>query len=113
MPEKAKITKRALKDAIHASMGNVAATARRLGYSRVTVYDYINRFDLWGEVQKAREALADLAEAKLVEKIQEGNERLIEFVLRAYRPELYNPKSQAEVGGEVVVRVVYDDEVKR
>jgi len=91
-------------------MGNVAEAARRVGITRRVACYLVDRYELWDEVKQAREVLADMAEAKLIEKIQEGSERLIEFALRAYRPEIYNPRHQSEVAGEVRVRVVYEDD---
>ena len=106
---RAGVSKQQLVQAIHDSLGNVATVARKLGLARKTIYVLLERHQLWDEVKQARETLADMAEEKLIEKIQEGNERLIEFVLKAYRPEIYNPRHQADVAGEVRVRVVYDD----
>jgi len=105
-----KYTKAEVKRAIEKAMGNIAAAAQILGVDRSTVYSYIRRYNLQEEVERAREAVADLAEAKMIEKIKEGNERLIEFALRAYRPEIFNQATKTEHAGEVVIRVVYEDE---
>lgn len=110
---KPKLTKGELKKAIHKHMGNLAMVARQLGVTRPTIYAYVERYGFKEEVERAREELADLAEVALVKKLQEGDGRLIEFVLRSFRGHIYNPKDTTAHEGEVVVRVVYDDEVSR
>lgn len=108
-----KFTAQQMIDAIRGSRGIKSVAARRLGCVRQTVDRYIRDYPTVREVyEEERESLVDLAEAKLLESVNNSEWPAIKFVLvtlgkdRGYveRQEVTGPD-----GGAVTVRVVYDD----
>lgn len=80
---KPKFTARQVAQALEAQFGNISGAARQLGCDRVTVYKYIERYPTCREaLQRGREQLKDLAEAKLVQAIAHGDPWAIQFYLR-------------------------------
>lgn len=103
--------KSALLEAIYKYMGNLSLVAKQYNVTYATVHHWVNHYDLRPELEKAREPVVDLAEAKMLEKLQEGDSRMIEFVLRTLgRKRGYAEQTELQHGGQVTIRVVYDDE---
>lgn len=97
-------------DAIEGSFGIVTAVAQRLGCSRQTVYNYINKYIT---VKRAlgfeRKRHLELAEAKSLELVRAGDGPQVRFVLsRLGKDEGWAEKLETEQIGEVVLRVVRD-----
>ena len=70
-------------DAIIATRGFITYTARQLGCTRATVYDYINRYDVCKQaVEDARANMLDTAELRLWEQINDGDTTAIIFTLK-------------------------------
>lgn len=78
------LTKEALLNAIKGSFGIVSVIARKIGCERNTVYEWLHKKD--PEIEKAfkeeREAIIDLSESKLVQKVNDGSESMIALVLK-------------------------------
>lgn len=88
-------------------MGNLSDVAASLGGARNSVYNWVEHYQLWSEVNRARESLVDLAESKLIEKIKDGDPRLIEFTLRT-RGRARGYSDNMEHSGQVRVIVSYE-----
>lgn len=71
------------ENAIREGQGLVTAAARRLGVDPRTVFRAINRYDsVRRALEDARERTLDLAEAKLIQQINDGNMTAIIFYLK-------------------------------
>lgn len=89
MANKHKLTKRQVRQAIEGSAGNITVIAERLQVHRNTVSRYLKRFPdlaalLPAEKAEGRRYIVELAETKLIKKLEEENERMIMFALRHY-----------------------------
>ena len=80
----AKLTKRAVQEAIEEYDGNIAAIARAFGLSRNTIYIYVKeRFpDLWELVESKREEWLDDCEATLIKKAKKGDTTALIFIMK-------------------------------
>src|SRR3972149_6128003 len=69
--------------AIHETKGLVSLAAQRLGCGRRTMYRYIRKFPTVAQaLQEEREAMTDLAELALYNKIQQGEGWAVCFYLK-------------------------------
>ncbi|RLA87426.1 MAG: hypothetical protein DRG40_00300 [Deltaproteobacteria bacterium] len=69
-------------EAIEGTYGIKTIIARKLGCHRVTVNRYLKRHPRLAEaVREEREKLKDLAEAKLIEQLQDGQPWAVKYVL--------------------------------
>lgn len=80
--KKTAITESKLRNAIKDSYGNITFISNRLKVHRSTVYQSLNRFDLFGLIEDERERILDLAESKLLTNIRAGKEVSILFCLK-------------------------------
>lgn len=79
----AKIKAKVLIAQIHEMKGNVATIAQRLGVSRTTIYNYINKMSsVKAALEEARETMLDNIESKLYSKALGGNMTAIIFFLK-------------------------------
>lgn len=79
----AKINKTNFEKACKGSGGVLAVISRRLEVSRAAVTQYCQKNEWTKEVlEQENESINDLAESKLVENINKGDQRAIEFRLR-------------------------------
>jgi hypothetical protein len=63
--------------------GNISSACEAIGIGRTTFYDWCKKDKKFNEeVEAAAESLIDLAESKLVEKINDGNISAITFLLK-------------------------------
>lgn len=77
------IAKKKVLLAIKGSYGNVSVISERLNCSRQAVYDWLKRDEKVKELYEAEnERILDLAEAKMINKINEGSEAMIALVLK-------------------------------
>ena len=79
----AKFEKGVMEEALALNNGNVSATARALGCTRKTIYNYLHRHEDLGLVlTEARETLLDKAEEAILELIASGDTTAIIFTLK-------------------------------
>ena len=79
----ARVTKKALSDALQKMQGNISAAARSLGLSRVTVHARINADpDLQAVVEDARQSMVDNAESALNRAVIQGEAWAVCFTLK-------------------------------
>lgn len=77
-----KLSKTKLESAIKGSFGNITVIAQKLQVERKTVYEWLEKDPVMKSLlTDERDKMLDLAENKLVAKINEGDSRLISFVL--------------------------------
>ena len=75
-------SKERLLKAIEGSFGIVETIAKRLGIKRKSFYPYMDRYpDIAAAVAEERNKVIELAEAKLITLVNQGNEHAIEFLL--------------------------------
>ena len=77
-----KVQKADLKNAIAGSGGFISEIARRLKIEWRTAKNLIEKYELQDELDAEDEKLNDLAEAKLIQKINEGDITAIIFRLK-------------------------------
>jgi hypothetical protein len=84
-----------------ARTGTLTAMARALGVSRATAARYAQRWpDVREALAAAREALVDLAEEQLRRAVEQGDLRVVLFVLRTLgRGRGYGPPLAPAAGG--------------
>ena len=101
--------------AIQKARGLLSVTANRLGCTRQKVENYVNRYPTVARaVVEEREKLIDVAEAKLFEQIQEGEQWAVQFVLKTLGKRRGYVERQEITGAEsgpITLRVVYDDRI--
>jgi transposase len=95
---RARVNKRAVEKAIEGSHAIISTIAKRLGVSRVTVRNYLNKYpELEEKLEAERENVLDFAESKLIKKIHEEEAWAIRYLLttqgrgRGYGKEAGNP----------------------
>jgi transposase len=97
---------------IPGSGGIISAIARRVGCDWHTAKKYIEKYATVKKAYEAeREGLLDLAEAKLIERVKEGDPWAIKYLLGklgAHRG--FGDKLELEASGEVKIVVVYENE---
>ena len=76
------VTEGKLKTAIKDSYGNITFISKRLKVHRSTVYQSLEKFELFGLIEDERERILDLAESKLLTNIRLGKEVSILFCLK-------------------------------
>lgn len=77
-----RLTKRIVKEALHANRGNISATARALDVDRRTIYKWIEKdASVRKEREIARGSLIDIAQAQLTKAILAGDVTAIKFCL--------------------------------
>ena len=80
--DKKEITKKQLIEAIKDSYGNITVIAQKINCSRVWVYELLKKFKLESAINDEREKIIDLAENKLIKKVNEGDPSMIGLVLK-------------------------------
>jgi hypothetical protein len=82
IPKKTKLTVGILKKELKKTHGIMAHAAKNLGVTRVAVFRYIERHpELKEELMQQRETIVDLAETKLIDKLEEGSDWAIKYTL--------------------------------
>lgn len=77
-----KVNKKAVEKVIDGSSGIISTIAKRLGVSRVTVRNYLNKYpDLEEKLEAERENVLDFAESKLIKKVHEEEAWAIRYLL--------------------------------
>ena len=105
MVSKPRYTPKQVADALRKSRGIKAAAARLLGCERDTVENYCKRHpSVQAVCDEARQILVDVAEGKLVQQVDAGNERAVFFVLTTLGKDRgYAPAQQHEHAVDVTV----------
>jgi transposase-like protein len=115
MAGQARLTVGQIDNALRASSGNVAHTARQLGVSRSTLYRRINESSTLQEaLADAREELVDIAESALRQEIESGNITAIIFTLKTLgKGRGYVERQQHEHSGSLGVQMTWRDVVEQ
>ena len=95
-------------DALKEARGMVAVAARKLGVSRVTIYNRRDKSEAVRDaIEEARDFTTDVAELKLYESIQKGEAWAVQFYLKTLGKDRgYVERQQIEHSGELPVIVV-------
>lgn len=95
------VGRKEVAEALIKARGLQTVAAEMLGCSWLTVRNYVQRYPECAEaIQLANTALGDFAETKLVDNITAGDQRAIEFYLKAKQKDRgYTDKTQVEVTG--------------
>ena len=93
-------------DALQKSRGFVSAAAKILGCAPSTIYRHIEKSEsVRTAIKDAREATKDMAELKLLNRINEGSDTAIIFYLKTQAKDRgYVEKQQVEHSGEMGVK---------
>lgn len=101
-------------NAILEAQGLISVAARRLGVTRSAIYEAAKNHEvIRSAINDARERTTDLAEGKLFQKINEGDNTAIIFYLKTQakqRGYVERQEVTGAEGGELTVRVVREDE---
>ena len=76
-----KRTKREVVEAIDGTFGVVSVASKRLGVTRATFYNYLERYKLSDMLREERDKLVDMAEAKIAKLVSDGDFRAVQMVL--------------------------------
>ena len=76
-----KRTKSEVVESIEGTFGVVSVASKRLGVTRATFYNYIERYKLSDMLREERDKLVDMAEAKIAKLVSEGDFRAVQMVL--------------------------------
>jgi hypothetical protein len=97
-------------DALRETMGIKMVAARRLGCHVTTLDLYLKRYpEIAAAYKEERNRIVDLAEAKLVERVQKGDSWAILFVLKTLGKDRgYAERQELAASGELTVKVVFD-----
>jgi hypothetical protein len=82
---------------------NVAMACRAAGVNRTTAYRHRDDNEAFAvRWQNELDQAADRVEATAFKLASQGEPRLIEFILKAHRPEKYRERSEVAVAGGVI-----------
>lgn len=82
-----KLTKKNVTQSIRNSYGILSNAAKSLGIERKELARLVKKFRLEPVVDDERDKIADLAENMLIERLNEGSENMIKFVLLSFGAE--------------------------
>lgn len=105
-------TDREIVEAVTQAKGLVSVAARSLGISRRTIYNRRKKSRAIREaIEEAREYTSDVAENELFRAIQRGEAWAVCFYLKCQAKNRgYTERQEHAHTGDVVLRVVYDDD---
>lgn len=75
-------SKKTVIKAIEGSGGLMATIAKRLNCKWDTAKKYVQKYDLWKEIENEKESMLDMAEGKLLQNIQSNDNTAIIFYLK-------------------------------
>jgi len=114
MARKNEFTAEEVGKAIADANGILAVAARKLGCSRRTIHNYVNKYASVKEVYAdANETTIDFAEGKLMELIKDGNVTAIIFFLKTkakHRGYVERQEHTGKDGGTINVKLVKHDD---
>jgi len=99
--------------AVLAINANIAAAAREVGISRKTHYEWMKDPDYRRRFLEARENAIDCLEAIAWERAKSGSDRLLMFLLSAYRARFRADSPPPSGGAESDFAAVDDEVIKR
>lgn len=104
MPRSVKFTNAEIIAALEATHGLVYLAAKRLGCSDVTIFNRIKRYkEVAAARERARAEMLDLAESRLFEAIDRGEQWAINSILRTLgRDRGYTERVEHTGGGEPI-----------
>ncbi len=82
--------------------GTKASACQVAGVSLNTVNKWMKNKEFREALQEATEAVVDVLEQEAIRRALHGSDRLLEKMLKAYRPDKYGDKSETKVTGEIV-----------
>lgn len=91
-----------LKEVIEEQRGMIYNVHKVTGIPLSTLDYYIEKYELRPLLEKAKEGMACLAEAKLDEAIANGNLGAVKFFLERRKKE-YQPKQQIDTTGTITI----------
>ncbi len=108
---KKRLTVAMVSTALEAKNGNIAAAAREIGFSRKSIYQFLERNpELYALVEDARETRIDNAEDKLGEAVERGEAWAVCFTLKTLgRNRGYVERLESDNRGTVEVIVRYEE----
>ena len=113
MAGKQRFTPKQVADTLNETRGMVFLAAKKLGCSDDTIYNYAKRYKAVGDaLRQQRGQFVDMAELKLWNAVNEGEAWAVQFALRTLGKDRgYVERSEVtgKDGGEVVIKVIYDD----
>lgn len=71
-------------EVLRQTRGMIATAAENLGCTRQGLYGFIEKHQLEGVVEEARERVGDFIESRFLKLVEEGNERAIIFGVRTF-----------------------------
>jgi len=100
-----KITIKKFKKAVLGTGGVITLIAQKLGCEVGAIYKFLKRHPLMKEVLDHEDSsVTDLAENKLIKKIEEGDWKAIKFRLDR-RSDKYTPKQEITSSGSQEIRI--------
>lgn len=100
------------------STPNVSAICQDVGLSRNTIYRWCSedpdfKVDMQSALKLGVESISDLAENRLVNHIEDGNLRAIQYWLDNHRKEYIKPRPKVEQQPFVPVTKIYIDGIEK
>lgn len=98
-------------DAVREAKGNMSIAAESLGCTRQTIYNASKRWaTVRAEIASQRETVIDLAEEKLLDKLNDGEWHAVKYVLSTLGKERgYGPEIEPVAAVEFIVKYDKDD----
>jgi glutamate racemase len=111
------VSKKRILAAIKNSYGNITVIAGRLNIERKTLYDKIKKFELESAIIDERDKIIDLAENKLIGRVNDGSESMISLVLKTLgRERGYVERVEQNIIGheikEIKINIINGDKPK-
>jgi hypothetical protein len=105
-----KVSQDEVISAMRQTMGNISLAARRLGVSRVTIYNYIKRYKKVKEAhEEFREQAIDNAESALQRAVLNGEGWAVCFTLKTLgKSRGYIERQEIEHSGGIEVTIIDD-----
>jgi hypothetical protein len=83
---------------------SVSAACKAAGVARTTAYRHRDENEVFASKwQDAIDASVDVVEARCFKLASEGDPRLIEFILKAHRPQVYRDRQEIAVAAGVII----------
>lgn len=80
--------------------GNIRLSCQAAGIQRNNIYRWRRKFPSFvKEMDEAKEEALDLLEGEAWKRALMQSDRLLMFLLKAHRPEVYNPPERREISG--------------
>lgn len=99
--KRTKVTKAAFRRAISQQAGNVSAIARQFNVERQTIYNYLNRWELWDELNTKKANIVGASEQTIYDAVLDGDTDAARFVLTHHprNKERWSSKHEVSVSG--------------